>query len=159
VNVILEGPDGGGKSTLAEYLANQLDLRIQQGSGPPKHPGEIEERLRAYLDMDGVIFDRHPAISDPIYNVLRGTRESPEFKAMMTEFYGQPSLIIYCRSTNAARHKVKEGEHPEHIKMLTEKYERLVQVYDQWALERAHLMYRIGDDRSALTDVVRVLAC
>ena len=60
MNVVLEGPDGGGKSRLAEYLGAALEMYVQQGSGPPKAPGEVEKRARKYLGLENVIFDRHP---------------------------------------------------------------------------------------------------
>lgn len=159
MNVILEGSDGGGKSTLASTLSNALDMRVKQGSGPPRQPGEIEARLRSYLELDDVIFDRHPAISQPIYGALRDEPLSLEFLELERRFYDQPSLIIYCRSTDVSRHRVKPGENPEHIAKLTANYALLVQLYDSWALKRAHMMYRIGDDPEVLIDIVRVMAC
>lgn len=159
VNVILEGSDGSGKSTLAAYLSGELNIRVQQGSGPPRHEGEIEQRLRAYLNLDGVIFDRHPAISQPIYGMLRKELLSPEFKAMVSEFYGQPSLIIYCRATSLEKHRVKEGENPDHIAALNDNHAALLAAYDAWAVARANLIYRIGDTQDDVLNMVKVIAC
>lgn len=145
MNVILEGPDGGGKSTLAGHLSKLWNLRLQQGSGPPKKEGEIEQRLANYLKMDNVIFDRHPSVSEPIYTRIRQQAVSLEFKALTNAFYQQNNLFIYCRSTSNARHVVKAGEDPKHIEALNANYDTLVQLYDQWALRYAHHIYRIED--------------
>lgn len=145
MNVILEGPDGGGKSTLAGHLSKLWNLRLQEGSGPPKKEGEIEQRLAGYLKMENTIFDRHPAVSEPIYTRIRQKQVSLEFKALTNAFYQQNNLFIYCRSTTNTRHVVKPGEDPRHIEALNANYDTLVQLYDQWALRHAHHIYRIEE--------------
>lgn len=145
MNVILEGPDGGGKSTLAGHLSKLWGLRLQEGSGPPKKEGEIEQRLAGYLKMENTIFDRHPAVSEPIYTRIRQQEVSLEFKALTNAFYQQNNLFIYCRSTTNTRHVVKPGEDPRHIEALNANYDTLIQLYDQWALRHAHHVYRIED--------------
>lgn len=161
MNVVLEGPDGAGKSTLAALIAGALDMRVQQGSGPPREPGEIEARVVKYLAMTDTIFDRHPAISQPIYAQLRGETLSPDFTAGAVRFYETQPLIVYCRgsASSLAHHVVKDGENPEHIRTVNENYDRLCALYDRWALDHAGVIYRIGDDSSAIVDLVRVLAC
>lgn len=157
-NVVLEGPDGGGKSTLAEQLTTCVaGLRLQLGAGPPRAPGEIEARLASYLKMEWTLFDRHPAISQPIYAALRGELLSPEFVAMAPMVYAN-ALIIYCRSTTPERHVVKPGENPEHVRKLTERYGDLLRAYDSWACERADIIYRIGQtDSDEIYHVVRTV--
>jgi energy-coupling factor transporter ATP-binding protein EcfA2 len=157
VNVILEGPDGGGKSTLAAHLAGALDMRVQGGSGPPKSTQEIVDRANAYLKMTDVVFDRHPCVSQPIYGAMRGDPPAITHE-LLKAFYDSPQLIIYCRSESSHRHVVKPGENPEHVEKLTTNYQKLISHYDAWALTRAHLVYRIGDPLDQLTDIVRVVA-
>lgn len=158
-NVVLEGPDGSGKSTLAKALGDALDMRVQQGSGPPKRPGEIERRLREYLNMRGTIFDRHPAVSQVIYATLRDETTTAEYMELVKKFYESTPVLIYCRSYDVSRHVVKDGEDPEHIRKINDRYVELVRWYDSWALKRAHLIYRIGDEIDQLVDIVRVIAC
>lgn len=155
MNVVLEGPDGGGKSYLAEAIAEATGMRIQQGSGPPRRPGEIEQRLRDYDVMEDVVFDRHPAVSQPIYARLRGETMSPEFWGLVDRFYRSQSIIIYCRAESPARHVVKPGENPEHIAAVHDRYPQLLSMYDEWAAKRAHLVYRIEDNR--LETVVQIV--
>lgn len=155
MNVVIEGPDGGGKSTLAEYVARHLGKHLQQGSGPPKAPGEVERRLTTYLHMTDTVFDRHPAVSQVIYGQLRDETMSPEFASLVLDFYHADNLIIYCRSVDAGRHVVKEGEDPAHVEVLTRRYQDLVGLYDDWALRHAHLVYRIGESMDAIVDICR----
>ena len=154
MNVVLEGCDGGGKSTLAEFLSRSLSLPIQQGSGPPRRRGEIEDRLAHYLTIDGAIFDRHPAISQPIYGSVRGEPISPEFAHMVRSFYASKPAIVYCRSVDASRHVVKPGENPDHIRILTQRYQDLVGRYDAWACAHATIIYRIGDSAEVVASMV-----
>jgi len=154
VNVVLEGPDGGGKSTLAEILSRELRMRVQQGSGPPRAPGEVEARARSYLEMDGVIFDRHPCVSQPIYGRLRCEEITLELHQLCTQFYGMPDVRIYCRSTTIDRHRVKDGEDPRHVELLSREYKYLVAAYDEWAMQHAHVFYRIGDDVERLVAMI-----
>lgn len=155
MNVVLEGPDGGGKSTLAQALSTHLDMRVQEGAGPPKAPGEIEARLRSYLGMTETIFDRHPAVSQPIYASIRGELLTEQFATLLLDFYRTPTVLVYVRSTCVLNHVVKPGESEGHIKMLTDRYQELVSAYDDWALRNAHLVWRIGDDVERLANMLR----
>lgn len=153
MNIVLEGPDGGGKSTLADELSDYLGYVVQRGSGPPKAPNEINLRIENYLTFDERIFDRHPAVSQVIYDSIRGGGNLPD-ATLLRRFYTQDNLFIYCRSTNADRHVVKPGEDPKHIEVLTAKYRELVGLYDAWALKHAHVIYRIGDNIRRLAKTI-----
>lgn len=156
-NIVLEGPDGGGKSTLAAKLVQYLNDRAiniasgslwsyQHSGGPPKDDLEIDARTRAFLAFDHVVFDRHPTISNPIYSAIFHGTPGPSL-ALIHRFYAQQPIIIYCRSTDAQRHVVKQDDLlGKHLPKLNAEYHRLVYTYDQWAVERANIIYRIGDD-------------
>ena len=146
MNVVLEGPDGGGKSTLAQIISDACGVRVQQGSGPPKEKGEVERRALEYLAMDRVIFDRHPCISQPVYAMIRGEVISHQLNLRVLELHSQNHLFIYCRSANLDRHVVKDGENPAHVAALEAKFETVLAHYDLWAVRHAHMIYRIGDD-------------
>src|SRR5687767_8321524 len=148
MNVIVEGPDGTGKSTLIDRLTTMrlyVPFRTQAGEGPPKYPREINERALRYLDMKNTIFDRHPCVSQPIYSQLRG-KDEDILPSTLLHFYEQDQLFIYCRSTRLTHHLVKSYEDPDHVATVEDKYAALVDAYDKWAVMRANLIYRIGDD-------------
>lgn len=77
--VIVEGPDGSGKSTLVSELVNALDLEVQPRACTSDNGVEVTT-LRDWVDTDmsrpvltDMLYDRHPLISEPIYGpIIRG---------------------------------------------------------------------------------------
>jgi len=157
VNVVVEGADAGGKSTLCSIVSRALGVRVQQGSGPPREPGEIERRASEYLKMSGVIFDRHPCVSQPVYGMMRKEPLSPEFLQLVDRFYAQGNLIVFCRSTSIERHEVKADEKADHVAALERNFGLVTLTYEVWAMQRAHVIYRIGDDTQRIVDICRVV--
>lgn len=148
MHIILEGPDNSGKSTLAQELSRQLNRPIVSSEGPEKYPGEVNERIERYSQIKvPVIFDRHPVISQPIYSMIKQNTLPDE--QLSKNFYNQPLVIIYCRANpnrGMNEHLIKAHDTPEFVEKVTTQYKELVHAYDTWALEKAHLIYRIGDD-------------
>lgn len=104
--LIVEGPDGSGKSCLVRRLSHDLRLPIA--------PRVVKSDTTAMVDLAAwtesnidqgfqrVIFDRHRLISEPIYGpVLRG-RQVAKFMDlgwmgdMTWRFYALNPIIIYC---------------------------------------------------------------
>jgi thymidylate kinase len=74
VIVILEGPDGCGKTTLANRLAERFGMRIHHEGPPPKDVNLLEHYGRLLDEARGknVVFDRL-ALGERIYGpILRG---------------------------------------------------------------------------------------
>lgn len=158
MNIVLEGPDGGGKSTLAKFLSQALHRPIQASEGPPKFPGEINQRIERYLNYKDVIFDRHPVISQTVYTSIRASHKDNELPdaVLVHEFYTKPNVFIYCRSTHLPiDHDVKEHDTPEHLMQVQEHYTRLVDMYDSWALQNAHVIYTRGGPYWPIVHYVR----
>jgi hypothetical protein len=150
MTIIIEGIDASGKSTLAKYLSIELGLTIQESEGPPKYRGELDERIVKYFKLMAAgrtLFVRHPCVSQPIYGLLRVKSDAID-PAHITEFYGNDPFFIYCDpgKRGLSSHEVKPEEDPEHVAAVEEKYALLLVHYRMWAMERAHLVYRIGDD-------------
>lgn len=145
MNIIIEGPDGSGKSTLAKMLSSIFGWPVKPGEGPPKGLGEIDERIERYLQFDKVIFDRHPVISQPIYNAIHDSPTLPHPK-LTRIFYSQPNIIIYCRTTTLAKHVANhDSDTPDFLGKLKYHFIQIVKRYDEWAVNRAHYIYRMGD--------------
>lgn len=104
--IIVEGPDGAGKTTLINHLVEVLDL--------PVAPRVVSKDAEAMTDLvrwtednvkrgfQATIFDRHRLISEPIYGpILRGDL-TPEFADhqwfgdMMASLYHSEPILIYC---------------------------------------------------------------
>lgn len=143
-NIVIEGADAAGKSTLANKLLQHLPLTLQKSEGPPKYPGEMVERIRRYLKMDRTLFDRHPCISQPIYDLFREQKTEIPVELIDT-FYQQQNLIIYLYGT-CGPHEVKDHETEDHVKMV-EKYEDNIRnAYEAWAPGNSNIMYRATTD-------------
>ena len=171
MNIVVEGPDGGGKSTLIAAFKERFDLlhnkaphgrtgmkfsgwTVQHSGGPAKSVDEIEERTREYLTRDRVLFDRHPCVSNPIYSTIFHGIGGPS-QELISQFYLTRPLIIYCRAVDASRHEVKPDDPAKaFIDRIGPNYGRLVNLYDIWAVEHANLIFRIGEDTRAFVSSV-----
>lgn len=143
INIVLEGPDASGKSTLAAYLANHLQRTIIPSEGPEKHPGEINERVRRYQIHKGVIFDRHPCVSQPIYGLL--AENTPIDQELLDEFYSSSPILIYCSGGSFDKHEATEHDTADHLKAVEENYDRLARLYESWAVKHASYNYILGE--------------
>ncbi len=142
-NIIFEGPDSSGKSTLSSRVmatfGGQHTLTFQPGQGPPKSPEEMISRIQWFLSVDNCIFDRHPCVSQPIYGSLRNDPKLP--RDLLDEFYDQPNIFIYCRTSSLQGHEVKSYEKRAHVESVRENFGQLVELYDIWATEHRPLIY------------------
>lgn len=71
-SIMLEGPDGCGKSTLAGRLSKEFNLPVLHFGGPPATPEDYAKKYSSLFDatMSGPhIFDRGP-LSEIIYGSL-----------------------------------------------------------------------------------------
>lgn len=147
MNIVLEGPDNSGKSTLAKILSQHLGKEVYASEGPEKFPGELRERVERYRAYKDVIFDRHPCVSDIIYGRFRQKRSSLSGE-QESIFYAEQPLLIYCdplgRGLNG--HVEKKHDSREHVAMVQHNYDAILGIYQKWALNRANIIYRIGDD-------------
>lgn len=159
MNVVIEGIDGAGKTRLAKFISSQLSIdyvdRDSLGCGPPTSHKDIIDRLERYLQVDGGVFDRHTAISQPIYGTLRDDEPLPE--ALIHAFYAQKPVIIYarCIDDGLEAHKPDADEDPGHLKSLAANYEKLLAMYDKWAANHAHIFYRQYADMKLVTQMVQ----
>ena len=103
--IILEGPDGGGKTSLAQQLSKRLELPI--ADRVVSKETEALTDLRVWTDKNlrqgfqRVIFDRHRLISDPIYRAVFGNHNAklydPRWLAgAMKQFANIDPIIIFC---------------------------------------------------------------
>ena len=155
--IIIEGMDNSGKSTLAAAMADYMGLIVQESEGPPRSAEEINERVDRYAVMANRLFVRHPCISNPIYDQVRGDgTERMITPGRIMLFYEAKPIIIYCDAgtRGLGAHVLKEHDTPEHIEQITLNYKKLLYLYRQWAAEHAHFVYRIGDDMEGLIATV-----
>lgn len=153
--IILEGVDASGKSTLATALLSKFESRYsyRPSEGPEKEPGEILHRIDRYSKhfTRNVLFDRHPIISHPIYSkTCEWVTRIPA--DVISDFYSRPMLIVYCLPTARGfdAHEAVEGvDTVEHLSMVKKEYPRILADYNEWALRRANMIYRCGENFDA----------
>ncbi len=157
MNIVLEGPDGSGKSTLARLILQHVPLKYTPGEGPPKYPGEMVERVRRLLRLDNCIFDRHPCVSQLIYDRFReGGEGLPE--ELVDAFYATKPLLIYCYGRAGAH--VADHSHadtPEHLAMIEQFDDNIRNAYHEWAQGHvpAHQWYSVEyHNESQLTAII-----
>jgi len=105
-HVIVEGPDGSGKSTLIQHLHTTLGLPLHEKAststgGPVDYLGkwvDADMKTLHALVKGGrgkqFIYDRHPIISEPIY--ARLVRHQPaQYPFEVAEFVSGISEVIY----------------------------------------------------------------
>lgn len=162
--IVVEGPDNSGKSTLIRHLANQLGVNVIPGEGPGRSDDEINERVRRYATMDNVIFDRHPCVSQPLYNHFRsgGPQIDPQ---LLREFYDQDVIFIFCRGRmSLTDHVIKDHDMDVtdaagivHADTVRDNHLSICATYEEWAMDHAHFTYRIGDGFRNVTAFVRTM--
>ena len=104
--IIVEGPDGSGKTTLVNMLKEELGISVA--------PRVVSKEATAMTDLMSwvddnldngpvpTLFDRHRLISETIYGPILRPESSPGFDDLswlgprMTRFYKLEPLIIYC---------------------------------------------------------------
>lgn len=156
MQIVIEGPDACGKSTLAKYLSEELGMRVIEGRGPERYPGEIDVRAREWLDIPGeALFDRHPCVSHQVYATFSG---APLMKpSLVSEFYCRRNiLLIGCLPSDLpTEHQAKGYDTPEHLSMIGTHKCGINQMYREWALKHAHILYRVGDPMHLTLSLIR----
>lgn len=142
--IILEGPDGAGKSTLAQQLSADLNVPLHHSGGPPRDRQEIIAR-QARMNKDllaGVVkvYDRAPCISDPIYGpIIRGETPFDDYTHLALEFRMRLKVpVIYCRPRLAFIHAAlvdrlepeKTYKPQKHIDGVRKNVDAIVASYD-----------------------------
>lgn len=142
--IILEGPDGAGKSTLANSLARELDLNILKMT---INGGQSATEYLQKLQCDGVVMDRC-WISEQIYSDIFG--REPRLDAdkceRLTDLCADsniPIVIVLPPLPTVIKRLIKRGdEHAEVIANIDEIYKR----YVDWIENHKGQCIVIGDN-------------
>lgn len=157
-NIVIEGMDNSGKSTLAQHVASRLGWQIQESEGPPRSSEEILSRVHRYSIATLTVFVRHPFVTNPIYDVTRPPEERTTFPPHLVEEFYQPgnNVFVYCDPLTRALdgHRLKPHDTSVHAQRITDNRAHLLQLYREWAIRYALIMYRIGDDMDLVADLV-----
>lgn len=154
--IIIEGPDGAGKSTLAKSLADRLDMNILKMTA---NGGQSVLEYVQKLACDGVIIDRC-WVSEQVYSDLFGRepRIDNDDAEALTELCGRvgipiivllPPLHVVIGRLNERGDEYADVVCPN----ITEIYKR----YREWA--EGHGGAIVLEDNNPATAMEEVLKC
>ena len=131
MRIIIEGPDGGGKTKLAELLSEWFGLEIIRNDMGPEQDLEAwwPDTIQRTMFMP-VIHDRF-FYSELVYGpLLRGSVKAPaELVKEVQEGLRHNSLLIYARPERATLELGVRVE--DQMKGVQEKFTELVEAYDR----------------------------
>lgn len=164
--VIVEGPDGAGKSTLIQNLVALGGFVYFHTGGPPRDKQDLEDQLTmisAVLDAAGpdtLILDRHPAVSDPIYRKVTGSRSFVTPGELDEQVGALNPVFVYCRgSADSMRANIRKSpkahKPQEHLLKVIQKHGEIVKLYDDFFARTPHIRY--DWQRDSVLELAKVL--
>lgn len=138
--IILEGPDGAGKSTLITKLASDFGYQIYRSGGPKDADNMkrvVKEMTSLALDKTTTyLCDRAPWVSELIYSKALGRQPVMPFE-FFAPCFDLPQRVIYCNLndsvsmlTNMSR-EYKAHKPAEHTALVVKNYKFICNLYDE----------------------------
>lgn len=154
--IIIEGPDGAGKSTLAKSLAGALDMNILKMTA---NGGQSAREYEQKLACDGVIIDRC-WVSEQIYSDLFGRepRISNGDAEALTKFcrlVGIPIIVLLPPLHVVISRLNERGD--EYADVVCPNIVEIYQRYQEWVEEHDNAI--VLEDNNPATAMVEVLKC
>jgi hypothetical protein len=137
--IVIEGPDGAGKSTLRDRLAADLGRTPIHTGGPTRTVTDVRRRNEAMLGFERgkVIFDRVSAISDNIYRQAEGRPILVPFEEQLAFLHKFGVVIVYCRLKSSAEmieyidQTPKPHKPADYLEKVISVHPRIVELYDE----------------------------
>jgi Cdc6-like AAA superfamily ATPase len=138
--IIIEGPDGSGKTVLAQRLSKDLGgVSVYHAGAPPVSMEQTYKRvyMSTYLCTQQIIQDRSALISEPIYGKhLRAEGAHISWNEAKTLIKALEPLVVYCRPPTSELTPSKEDyDSDEYVKKLSENQHKIVYQYDTNLME------------------------
>ena len=140
MNILIEGPDGSGKTTLAKMLNTLTGFRVLPSVGPVNATDPEARQLLAierkkwYLALNGLdnlIIDRSFFISEYIYGKIFRNHSYVSFKELtdyILELTDNGDAIIFC--THLYNHEEETRKDTKLEKMATERQKEVATFYE-----------------------------
>jgi GTPase SAR1 family protein len=133
--IIVEGPDGSGKSTLVNRLSFDLNLESYHMGGKPRSGLEVLKRAAksTFLLTQPCVQDRSTLISECVYGwALRDTSPYLDWREVKALLRALNPVIIYCRPPVEKLDPVAEFyDDPEYVSEMTDNMDSIVEGYDR----------------------------
>lgn len=154
--IIIEGPDGAGKSTLAKSLADRLDMNILKMTA---NGGQSATEYMQKLACDGVVIDRC-WISEQIYADIFGRTQRIDNDACeklthMCSVLGIPIVIVLPPLTEVRRRLTLRGD--EFGDVITDNIGLIYRRYEEFAAVNSSVITL--DDNDVDWCIKEVLKC
>lgn len=108
MNIIIEGTDGTGKSTLAKYLQDKFDLKYQHSSSETDN--DFEYHFELLDSKENIVLDRFQ-LGEIIYPIFTPGRESKitlSQAVMLSRMEDTLTIILYASDTSVLRDRLHE---------------------------------------------------
>lgn len=138
--IIVEGPDGAGKSTLITRLVKDFSFPVYRSGGPKDAENMkrvVKEMATLALDPTTVyLCDRTPWVSEFIYSEALG-REMVVPVDFFATCFKLPQRIIYCNLNDSVSmlsnmsREFKAHKPAEHTAQVVKNYQKVCDLYDE----------------------------
>lgn len=154
--IIIEGPDGAGKSTLAKSLAGALDMNILKMTA---NGGQSVSEYLQKLACDGVIIDRC-WVSEQVYSDLFGREpridhDDAEALTELCERIGIPIIVLLPPLHVVIGRLNERGD--EYADVVCPNIVKIYERYQEWADEHDNAI--VLEDNNPATAMKEVLKC
>lgn len=154
--IIIEGPDGAGKSTLAKSLAGALDMNILKMTA---NGGQSVPEYLQKLACDGVIIDRC-WVSEQVYSDLfdrepRIDNDDAEALTELCEHTGIPIIVLLPPLHVVISRLNERGD--EYADVVCPNIVEIYKRYQEWA--EAHDAAIVLEDNNPAIAMEEVLKC
>ncbi len=137
--IVLEGPDGAGKSTLAERLQVMYQWPVVHTGGPNSSRQDVFDRIDQFRFMSrtNVIFDRIAMVSEPVYSVLQHRDSYLDDCEILALVEQMNPVVIYCRLQDSERmlrrilESPKAHKSPEYLRKVQANHAEITKRYDR----------------------------
>lgn len=159
--IVVEGPDGAGKSTLALSLQSHYKWPIVHGGGPltSRHDFLDRNRTKGWNELEPKICDRVSYISERVY------AKEPLVSSLETNVWVsrvKPVIIFCCLDTsdimlNNMSLKSKAHKSAEHMEMVRKEHPEIVRRYKlvMAPIQHAYFNWARDDLRNLITLINR----
>lgn len=139
MNIVIEGCDGTGKSTIAKHLCDRLDLQYWHESQP-----RTFDEYKQMLEYGGFVFDRF-CFGQFVYNTPEQQKMSfEELKTLLRDVFpktGTILLYVDAHTDTIIQRMLKRGEGDEKIIPEMIKYIKNIRGTYRSVLRRAEAPY------------------